>query len=291
MHNFEVLFDHSEAGGVEDAALAGYGRLTFPVAPLDRPWIYSNFVQSLDGIVSLRGKYGSGSAIAQSEEDRWLMDALRAHTDALIMGINSLVEERYYMGGHGRGPVFKIADPEMLKLRERLGRGRQKNIFLTNSATIRLCEYRVFDGELVDAYVVTTRAGADRLRAQRHPTVKIIEAGEWPRLDLALAIRKIHQELGVRYLLCEGGPTLYGSMARAGLIDEKFVTVAPVEVGQMAPSEQEMTEFDKTRVRPTTFGGQGFTKDNLSRWTWISSRRVGDHEFNRYRKKELGVGG
>ncbi len=289
MHNFEVLFDHSEPGGVEDSALASYGRLSFPAPPADRPWIYSNFVQSLDGITSLRGKHGSGGTIAQSEEDRWLMDALRAHADAVIIGINSLVEERFYMGSHGRGPVFKIADAEMLKLRERLGHGRQKNIFVTNSATIQLAEYRVFDGELVDAYVVTTRSGADRLRARKHPTVKIIEAGEWPRLDLKVAVRKIHQELGVRYLLCEGGPTLYGSMARAGLIDEKFVTVAPVEVGQMAPSEQEMTEFDKTRIRPTTFAGQGFTRETMTRWTWLSCRRVGDHEFNRYRKKELGV--
>jgi len=194
------------------------------------------------------------------------------------------VEERFYMG-QGRGPVFKIADPEMLALREKLGRGRQRNIFVTNSATIQLADFRVFDGELVDAYVVTTRAGADRLRAQKHPPVNIIEAGDWPRIDLDLAIKRIHRELGVNYLLCEGGPTLYGSMARAGLIDEKFVTISPVEVGQMAPPEQEMSEFDKTRIRPTTFAGQGFTKDNMSRWTWLSCRRVGDHEFNRYRKK------
>jgi len=284
MRNFEVLFDQSELPGSDNPLLAGYGRMSFPVAPLDRPWVYSNFVQSLDGITSLRGKYGSGGAIAQLEEDRWLMDVLRAHADALLIGINSLVEERYYMG-QGRGPVFKIADPEILKFREKLGRHRQKNIFVTNSATLQLAEYRVFDGDLVDAYVITTGAGADRLRAQKHPTAQIIEAGEWPRIDLTVAIKKLYRDLGVRYLLCEGGPTLYGSMARAGLIDEKFVTVAPVEVGQMAPSDQEMAEFDKTRLRPTTFSGPGFTRDNMSRWTWLSCRRVGDHEFNRYRKK------
>jgi len=285
MFNFEVLFDNSETGGIADPAIAGYGKLGFPVAPLDRPWVYSNFVQSLDGIVSLRGNSGSGAHISQSEEDRWLMDLLRAHADAVLLGINTLIEERHYMGGTGRGPVFKIANPEMLPLREKLGRGRQKNIFVTNSATVQLSDYRVFDGELVDAFVVTTRAGADRLRSQKHPTVQIIEAGEWPRIDLKLAIQKIHRDLGVRYLLCEGGPTLYGSMAKAGLIDEKFVTIAPVEVGQFAPPEQEWAEFDKTRQRPTTFSGQGFTKETMSHWTWLSCRRVGDHEFNRYRKK------
>lgn len=287
MRKFEVLFDNSEAVGSQDPVLEGYGRMSFPVAPLDRPWIFSNFVQSLDGIVSLRGLHGSGGSISQSEEDRWLMDLLRAHADAVLLGTKTLIEERFYMAGGsgGRGPIFKIADPDLLKLREKLGRGRQVNIFVTTSAAMKLSDYRVFDGDVVDAYVVTTRAGADRLRAQKHSTARIIEAGEWPRVDLALAIRKIQQELGVRYLLCEGGPTLYGYMARAGFIDEKFVTVAPVEVGQMAPSEQEMTEFDKTRVRPTTFAGQGFTKETMTRWTWLSCRRVGDHEFNRYRRK------
>ncbi len=287
MRKFEVLFDNSEGVLIEDQALEGYGPLNFPVAPVDRPWIYSNFVQSLDGIVSLRGKHGTGGAISQSEDDRWLMDVLRANADAVLLGINTLLEETYYMAGGrpGRGPVFRIKEPELLKVREKLGRGPQRNIFVTTSARIRLADYRVFDGDVVESYVITTRAGADLLRSQKHPNVTIIEAGDWPRIDLTLAINKLHREFGVKYLLCEGGPTLYGHMARAGLIDEKFVTVAPVEVGHIAPAEQEMAEFDKTRMRPTTFAGQGFTKDTMSRWTWLSCRRVGDHEFNRYRKK------
>jgi riboflavin biosynthesis pyrimidine reductase len=97
--------------------------------------------------------------------------------------------------------------------------------------------------------------------------------------------KKFRNELGIQYLLCEGGPTFYGSMSKAGLIDEKFVTISPVEVGHSAPPEQEMTEFDKTRLRPTTFSGAGFARETMSRWTWLSCRRVGDHEFNRYRNK------
>src|SRR3954454_25069025 len=199
MPNFEILFDDSEPASLEDPVVSGYGRLGFPSPPPERPWVYSNFVQSLDGITSLRGKYGSGFHISQSLEDRWLMDLLRAHADAILLGINTLVEERHYMGGSGRGPIFKIGDPELLSYRERLGRGRQKNIFVTNSAIIQLSEYRVFDGELVDAYIVTTRAGADRLRIQQHPNIQIIESSEWPRLDLNVAVQKICRDLGVKY--------------------------------------------------------------------------------------------
>lgn len=283
MRNFEILFDDGEPSPIEMEATHPYGKLGFPATPDGRPWTYSNFVQSLDGITSLLGTHGSGADISQSEEDRWLMDLLRTHADAVVMGLNTLLHERFYMG-NPRGPVFKIASPEMLDLRQSLGRGKLKNIFVTNSANIELAEFRVFESELVESYVVTTSAGAAKLRTQKHPRIQIIVAGEWPRVDLNLMARKFRDELGIDYLLCEGGPTLYGAMSKAGLIDEKFVTVTPVELGQVAPPEQEMAEFDKSKARPTTFAGPGFTKESMTRWKWISCRRVGDHEFNRYRR-------
>ncbi|HWR16374.1 MAG TPA: dihydrofolate reductase family protein [Terriglobales bacterium] len=282
MREFQVLFDDGEPSSIESDVLRPYGRLGFPAPPEGRPWIYANFVQSMDGITSLLGRHGSGGDISQSSEDRWLMDVLRAHADAVIMGLNTLVHERVYMG-NPRGPVFRIANAEVQELRKILGRVKFKNVFVTNSANLELADFRVFDSEEVDAFVVTTTAGASRLRAQRHPMVTIIESGEWPRVDLQRMVRLLREQLGIRYLLCEGGPTFYGSMAKAGLIDEKFVTVAPVEVGQAAPPEQEMAEFDKTRLRPNTFTGPGFTKEKMSRWKWLSCRKAGDHEFNRYR--------
>jgi riboflavin biosynthesis pyrimidine reductase len=36
---------------------------------------------------------------------------------------------------------------------------------------------------------------------------------------------------GVRALLCEGGPTLHGQLHAAGLVDELFLTVAPLLTG------------------------------------------------------------
>src|SRR5450755_4454797 len=91
---FDILFDTAEPSPFADEALAPYGNFGFPAPPADRPWIYTNFVQSLDGIVSLLGKYASGAEISQSRADRWLMDLLRAHADAVIMGMNTLREEQ-----------------------------------------------------------------------------------------------------------------------------------------------------------------------------------------------------
>ena len=289
MRNFEILFDQGEPSPVADSAYAPYGKLGFPEPPADRPWIYSNFVQSLDGIVSFRGYHASGADISQSTEDRWLMDLLRAHADAVLTGVNTLIDETNLRGKEKRGPVFRIMEPALRELRRKLGRAREKNVFVTGSGNIDLSEYRCFDGEHVDPIVVTTKAGASRIeQSSRNSGVQIVTAGEGSTVDLPRMVELLHRDFGIRYLLCEGGPTLYGSMSRAGLIDEKFLTIAPIEVGQFVPNEQlrtpeELANPRFSTMRPTVFFGPGFIKENASRWRWISSRRNGDHEFNRYR--------
>lgn len=291
MRNFETLFDSAEPSPIKHPGYAPYGHLGFPQPHAERPWIYANFVQSIDGVASFRGKHASGSDISQSPEDRWLMDLLRAHADAVFSGINTLVEEARSAPqlNSGRGPVYRIVDPVLRDLRQKLGRGRERNILVTGSGKIGLGAYRVFDGEILDAWIVTTETGAARLAEQRksHPQVKIIVAGQGPSVDLPLAVRTLRQEHGLQYLLCEGGPTLYGNMVNAGLIDEKFLTVSPLEVGLAIPPEQEPSESEKVnppRERPTTFTAPGFTKDDAARYRWMSCRRVGDHQFSRYRR-------
>jgi riboflavin biosynthesis pyrimidine reductase len=286
---FDVLFDHAEPSPFADDALAPYGNFGFPSAPADRPWIYSNFVQSLDGIVSLLGKHATGGDIAQSSADRWLMDLLRAHSDAVIMGMTTLRIEKQNRGAASRGIVFQVVEPELLRLRDKLGKGRQRNIFVTHAVDLDLSQWKVFDGDVVDAAIVTSPAGEERLVRQNvQPHVAIIAAGDGETLDLHAAIHQLRAQLGIGYLLCEGGPTLHGTLARAGLIDEKFVTISPVETGQIVPKEQERLPEEQDiapLLRPTVLGGPGFTKETMTHWTWMSSRKSGDHEFNRYRRK------
>ena len=286
---FELLFDHAEPSPVRDDAYAPYGNLGFPQPPPDRPWIYSNFVQSLDGITTLLGEHASGGEISQSAEDRWLMDLLRANADGILMGMNTLLEEQRLRGPDSRGIIFRVADPKLRELRARLGKGRERNIFVTRATNLDLSRYKVFDGDVVNAAIVTSPAGAGRLRARgSHAHVAILGAGTGEELDLPLAMRQLRQELGIECLLCEGGPTLYGSLARVDLIDEKFMTVSPVEVGQVVPPEQVRLAGERSMtqmLRPTVFAGPGFTREHMSRWTWLSCRKAGDHQFNRYRRR------
>lgn len=278
MRDFEILFDKGEPSPAEDAAYGSYGWLGFPPPPADRPWTFTNFVQSLDGIVSFQDRHTSTADIAQSPEDRWLMDLLRAHADAVILGVNTLVAEAAHHSS-GRGFVYRIQDESLRRLRQRLGRGREMNIFVTGAASLDLGAYRVFDGEHVDAVILTTKAGSARLgKRTAHPHVRVIVAGEKEVVDLPRALTMLRQDLGIRYLLCEGGPTLNGHLQRAGLVDEKFLTISPVIIGQPMPEGK--------GLRPTVFASApGFTKEEAPWWRWISCRKVGDHEFNRYRRR------
>jgi riboflavin biosynthesis pyrimidine reductase len=286
---FEILFDYAEPSTIDDRAYGAYGNLGFPPPPADRPWIYTNFVQSLDGITTLLGKHASGGEISQSSSaDRWLMDLLRAHADGLLMGMNTLREEQRQRGPDSRGIVFRVADPKLQELRRRLGKPRERNIFVTSAADLDLSRHKVFDGDVVDAAILTSPNGAERLRAQgAHPHVAIIAAGDKDHFDLSGAISKVREELELKHLLCEGGPTLYGNLARIDLVDEKFMTVSPIEVGQVVPPEQERLPAEQTipvLLRPTVFGGMGLTREQLTHWRWMSCRKSGDLQFNRYRR-------
>jgi len=288
LRNFEVLFDSGEKPPLQDPAFERYGPLGFPSPPAGRPWIYSNFVQSLDGIVSFKGRHAAGADIAQSPEDRWLMDLLRAHADAVMLGINTLTEETR-LGSRPRGPVFRIVDPELRQLRQKLGRRREMNIFVTASASLDPAQFRAFDGEHVDSVIVTTAAGAARLARRGIPAhLRVLVAGQGSLVDLPAAAALLRRELGVQYLLCKGGPTLYGHLSRAGLVDEKFLTISPLEVGQVIPPEQEPSPLElehPPRLRPTTFSGPGFIQQDAPWWDWLSCRRVGNHQFSRYRRR------
>src|SRR5512147_3058688 len=171
MRDFQILFDHGERSDLLDPVYSPYGKLGFPNPPADRPWVYSNFVQTLDGITSLLGEDASGADIAQSAEDRWLMDLLRAHADAILLGLGTLLLEKNLGRPRPRGPVFRIVEPTLQQLRAKLRRGVERNIFVTGSGRLQFSDYAVFDGDRVETAVITSPKGAESLIRQKdtHP--------------------------------------------------------------------------------------------------------------------------
>lgn len=257
-----------------------YGPFGFP-APADarRPYITSNFVMGLDGRASFRELQGrvDGKTVSRSSEDRWLMDFLRAHHDGQLIGASTLREEP---NPEGRGWDYGIDDEELRIYRQdTLGLGLQKILVLSGSGNIDLT-LRIFSSPRVESWIITAREGEESLRSQlkrlgREGTMKILSVGEGTKVDLAAAVQLLRQEHGIRTLLCEGGPTLYGEFLKNQLIDEDFRTM----------SLQVLGESTKPGIdRPTAYGHVSYTPETAPWFRLISLHyALPHHAFFRLR--------
>jgi len=80
--------------------------------------------------------------------------------------------------------------------------------------------------------------GAGTQRAERYANLDkrlvVVESDPEGWSDLSALLHSLHGE-GIRAVMCEGGPTLHGSLQAAGLVDELFLTIAPKLIGGGAP--------------------------------------------------------
>jgi riboflavin biosynthesis pyrimidine reductase len=110
----------------------------------------------------------------------------------------------------------------------RVGRGQRPVPAI--AVVTRTCRFdwdSPFFSEAVERpVIVTVRAADPALVARAGEVADVIMAGD-ADVDLARAVAALG-ERGARTILAEGGPTLNGDLARAGLLDELCVTLAPL---------------------------------------------------------------
>jgi riboflavin biosynthesis pyrimidine reductase len=259
-----------------------YGPFGFPDAVnASRPYITSNLVMGLDGRASFQefnGRAGGGE-VSRSKEDRWLMDFLRAHHDAQLIGASTLREEP---GNDGQGADYGIDDKQLRAYRhETLRLGKQRIIILTGSGDLDL-SVRLFSSPRVEPWIITSAEGASNIRSRvktldHQGTLQIVAVGESKHIDLAATMQILRQDHGIRTLLCEGGPTLYGEFLNNNLVDEDFRTVSLQVLGQST---------NPAIVRPTAYGDVSYTPETAPWFTLISLHYASPHHvFLRLRYK------
>jgi riboflavin biosynthesis pyrimidine reductase len=235
----------------------------------------------LDGRASfteLKGCAG-GKEVSRNGEDRWLMDFLRAHHDGQLIGASTLREEP---GLDGQGWDYGIDEEELRVYRQNTLRlGRQKIIVLTGSGNIDL-SVRLFSSPRVEPWIVTSAQGENNVRSrlrmlEQKETVTIVSIGEGTRIDLTAAVQLLRREHGIRTLLCEGGPALYGELLKKRLIDEDFRTISLQVLGKSTKPEID---------RPTTYGDVSYTPESAPWLRLISIHyALPHHAFLRLRYK------
>lgn len=216
------------------------GELFFSDSPR-RPLIVGNFVQTMDGIVSLKipGKSGGADVSGRNEEDAFIMGMLRAYADAVMFGEDTFQNAP----GHvwTAGFVYPAFAKEFHTFRKHMGKDSlyPLNVVVSGMGHVDL-DQPLFRHEEIRSLVLTTEQGAARLR-QRHratlpATVRVLP-GE-VMIEPSDMAALLHADYGVKLLLHEGGPTLFSSFLRQSLLDELFLTVAPQIVGRGRTGER-----------------------------------------------------
>jgi riboflavin biosynthesis pyrimidine reductase len=223
-----TLFDATAGPEVSLPSALGelYGRLRFP-APTDRPYVVSNFVTTLDGVVALNapGLGGGGAISGFDAHDHVVMGLLRAVADAVVVGAGTLrgSPEHLWTADYIYPPLASAYD----ELRASLHKPSPPlNVVVTATGELDL-GLPVFQSGRVPVMLVTSEAGARHLRRQRLP--------DWAHVAVAegaspFESHQILAALGLQpdaRVLVEGGPHLLGNFLNDGCLDEQFLTVAP----------------------------------------------------------------
>ena len=241
-----------------------YGTLGFT-----EPVLYSNFVESLDGVTTLGSKPSAGSEISgRNRADRFLMGLLRAFADAVLIGAATL---RATPGHHWTPEhIYPDLTEAFADLRIDLGiKPRPRLVLLTASGDVAVSHAAVIGG----ATIITTASGASGLRDRLPDSCDIIEIGDSGAVDVTKAIAELHSR-GYASILTEGGPHVMGDLVSRKLLDEAFVTISPVLAGR------------ETEPRLGMVAGAEFLPGHGVWTTLLSARRHGDFLFLRYSLKD-----
>jgi 5-amino-6-(5-phosphoribosylamino)uracil reductase len=180
----------------------------------ERPHIIVNFISSADGRAAFQGRSGP----LGDEADREMFHGLREQMDAVMAGTRTLETEHY-------GRV--LGKQERRERRVRDGRSPEPLLCVVTRSGRIPTEAPVFSEP--EARIVVFGPPGTAVE-QDGAQVELVELdpGE---MTLTTAMRTLRSDFGVRSLLCEGGPTLFGGLLQERLVDELFLTLAPKLTG------------------------------------------------------------
>lgn len=182
---------------------------------LGRPHVMLNMIATADGRATVGGRSGTISDRA----DRALFHGLRAAVDAVLVGAATLRTERY-------GRI--IPDAARRQVRQSHGLGDEPLACIV-SGRMSIAEDIPLLTEPAARVVVLTASQASLPATAAH--VEYVRAERGGQLDLAAAIAELGERFEVQSVLCEGGPHLARQLLGAGLIDELFLSLAPILAG------------------------------------------------------------
>jgi riboflavin biosynthesis pyrimidine reductase len=196
--------------------------------------VFSNFVTTMDGVVSLqvKGHDAGGDISGFNTEDRMVMGLLRSVADVVVVGSGTLDADRKHIWT-GEDICPELAG-DYRRLRDAMQMPRTAlNVVVSASGALDL-RSTVFASGKVDALIVTTPTGAKRLLKSKVPSSVQIRAlrRDTATISAAAILEEISRVHSTSQVLVEGGPRLLGVFYKERLLDEQFLTLAPQIAGR-----------------------------------------------------------
>jgi riboflavin-specific deaminase-like protein len=181
--------------------------------PLDVPYIRLNYVCTANGKIAVDGR----SAALASNADKLLFDHLRRLADVVLVGAGTARADNY------RG---SRSWPGLRAERRARGQAEVAPVAVVTASADLDTDSLLFADSLTPPLVLTVRsAPAAKVARLEEAGAEILFVGdkhaEVEQIKCALASR------GLNSILCEGGPTLYGSLLSADAVDEVCLTLVP----------------------------------------------------------------
>lgn len=254
------------------------GDLRLPEAD-NHPYVIANFVSSIDGVVSYKiPGHAGGSTISRADQaDRFIMGLLRASADAVMVGagtVHDVKPETLWTPEY----AYPAAAQLYADYRVSLHKNPSPLVVIVSGSGQLDLKRAIFQNPAVRKAVITTSAGRDELvkagiTALQSTEVHALDAKQG-RID-PRAIMQLLWASGIRILLHEGGPVLFGAFLSHGAVNELFLTLSPEVAGRGERS-----------TRPALVEGAEFLPDSAP---WFALRNVkqrADYLFLRYRRRQ-----
>jgi riboflavin-specific deaminase-like protein len=195
----------------DDEIVAGFARVD-----RNRPWLSVNFVSSIDGAATRNGLSGG----LAGEADKRMFDLLRRPCDAVLVGAGTVRAEGY-------GPMRLDAASLDWRVAASLP---PHPVFAIVSRTLNLDPAsRVFTDAPVRPVVLTVETSPQARRTALAEVADVLVCGDVD-LDARAAVDALAAR-GLRQVHCEGGPSLFGSLLAADVVDELSLTLSPLIEG------------------------------------------------------------